>query len=132
MVIAADYPFLDVFFTIVIFFCWVAWFWLLILIFSDLFRRDISGWAKAGWIIFVIVLPFLGALVYVIANGTEMTERRASDAAAAQARLDDHVRSVVQADGGTVGEIERAKQLLDSGTITQQEFDALKAKALAS
>ena len=132
MVIAADYPFLDVLWTMIIFFCWVAWIWLLILIFSDLFRRDISGWAKAGWIVFLIVLPFLGVLIYVIANGNEMTERRASDAAAAQARFDDHVRSVAQGGGGSAGEIEKAKQLLDSGAITQQEFDALKAKALAS
>jgi general stress protein CsbA len=132
MVIAADYPFLDVLWSMIIFFCWVAWIWLLIVIFSDLFRRDLSGWAKAGWIVFLIVLPFLGALIYVIANGTEMTERRVRDAEAAQAQVDDRIRQVAgSGDGGAAGEIQRAKQLLDSGTITQQEYEQLKAKALA-
>src|SRR5262245_42808876 len=131
MVIAADYPFLDVLWTIIIFFCWVAWIWLLIIIFSDLFRRDISGWAKAAWVIFVIVLPFLGALVYVIANGKEMTERRVRDVADSQAQFDTYVRSVAS-EGGSAAEIEKAKQLLDSGAITQPEFDQLKAKALAT
>ena len=84
MVLAADYPFLDVLWTMIIFFCWVAWIWMLILIFSDLFRRDVSGWAKAAWVVFLIVLPFLGALVYLIANGNEMTERRVRDAAGSQ------------------------------------------------
>jgi hypothetical protein len=131
MVIAADYPFMDVFWTMIIFFCWVAWIWLLVIIFSDLFRRDISGWAKAAWVVFVIVLPFLGALVYVIAEGKGMTERRVRDAAAAQERFDDRVRSVAGTGAGAAGEVEKAKQLLDSGAITQQEFDQLKAKALA-
>jgi general stress protein CsbA len=132
MVIAADYPFLDVLWTMIIFFCWVAWIWLLIIIFSDLFRRDLSGWGKAAWVILLIVLPFLGTLIYVIANGKEMTERRVRDAAAAQAQMDDYVRSVAGSGGGSAGEIEKAKQLLDSGAITQQEFDQLKAKALAT
>jgi Phospholipase_D-nuclease N-terminal/Short C-terminal domain len=131
MVIAADYPFLDVFWTMIIFFCWVAWIWLLIVIFSDLFRRDISGWAKAAWVVALIVLPFLGALIYVIANGKEMTERRVRDAAASRAQFDTYVRSVA-GEGGTASEIEKAKQLLDSGAITQQEFEALNAKALAT
>ena len=132
MVFAADYPFVDVLWTMILFFCWVAWIWLLIVIISDVFRRDMSGWAKAGWIVFLIVLPFLGALVYVVANGKEMTERRVRDVAASQAHLDDHIRSVAgSGDGGAAGEIQRAKQLLDSGAITQQEFEQLKAKALA-
>ncbi len=131
MVFAADYPFLDVLWTMIIFFCWVAWIWLLVMIFSDLFRRDESGWLKAAWIVFLIVLPFLGVLIYVIANGKEMTERRVRDAEAAQAQLESHIRSVAQSDGGAAGEIQRAKELLDSGAITQQEFEALKAKALA-
>jgi hypothetical protein len=132
MVFAADYPFMDVLWTMIIFFCWVAWIWILILIFSDLFRRDVSGWAKAAWVVFLIVLPFLGALVYVIANGKQMTERRVHDAAASQAHFDNYVRSVAKtSDGGSAGEIEKAKQLLDSGAITQQEFEQLKAKALA-
>ena len=132
VVFAADYPFLDVLWTMIIFFCWVAWIWLLVMIFSDLFRRDESGWAKAAWIVFLIVLPFVGVLVYVIANGKGMTERRVRDAAAAQAQFEDHVRSVAgSGEGGAAGEIQRAKGLLDSGAITQQEFEQLKAKALA-
>jgi general stress protein CsbA len=136
MVFAADYPFLDVLWTMILFFCWVAWIWLLIVIFSDLFRRhDASGWTKALWIVFLIVLPFLGALVYIIANGKEMTERRVRDVQASQEQFDSYVRSVASESGGggggAAGEIERAKQLLDSGAINQEEFDRLKAKALA-
>ena len=88
MVLAADYPFLDVFWTMILFFCWVAWIWMLIMIFSDVFRRDISGWAKAGWCAFVLVLPFLGAFVYLIANGKGLTERRVHDAQVSQASFD--------------------------------------------
>jgi hypothetical protein len=132
MVMAADYPFLDVLWTMILFFFWVAWIWLLIVIISDLFRRDASGWAKAAWLLFLIVLPFLGALVYVIANGKEMTERRIEEAAASQAHMDSYVRSVASSSGGgTAAEIQRGKELLDSGAITQQEFEQLKAKALA-
>jgi hypothetical protein len=130
MVLAADYPFLDVFWTMIVFFCWVAWIWMLIMIFSDVFRRDISGWAKAGWCLFVLVLPFLGAFVYLIANGSGLTERRVRDAQVSQANFDQHIRRVA-ADGGSAGEIERAKQLLDSGAINQEEFERLKTKALA-
>ena len=131
-VFAADYPFLDILWTMIIFFCWVAWIWLLIVIFSDLFRRDISGWGKAAWVVFLIVLPFLGTLIYLIAEGKDMTERRVRDMQVSQANFDEYVRSVA-ADGGSAGsaaEIERAKSLLDSGAITQPEFDRLKAKAL--
>jgi general stress protein CsbA len=130
MVIAADYPFMDVLWSMIIFFCWVAWIWMLILIFSDLFRRDISGWAKAAWCLFLIVVPFLGALIYLIAEGKQMAERRVRDAQVSQSNFDDYVRKVA-ADGGSAGEIERAKGLLDSGAINQAEFETLKAKALA-
>ena len=130
VVFAADYPFLDVLWTMVIFFCWVVWIWMMILILSDVFRRDISGWGKAGWVTFLIVLPFLGALVYLIAEGKQMAERRVRDTQVSQANFDDYVRTVA-ADGGSAGDIERAKALLDSGTITQAEFEQLKAKALA-
>jgi hypothetical protein len=130
VVLAADYPFMDVFWTMILFFCWVAWIWMLILIFSDVFRRDISGWAKAAWCLFVLVLPFLGAFVYLIAEGKGMTERRVHDVQVSQANLDQRIRTVT-ADGGSAVEIERAKQLLESGTINQTEFERLKAKALA-
>ena len=129
MVIAADYPFLNILWTMIIFFAWVAYIWMLVVIFGDVFRRrDIGGWAKAGWIVFMIVLPFLGVLVYLIAQHDGMAERSAERAKAAQQQMDDYIKSAA---GGAAGEIEKAKGLLDSGAITQTEFDALKAKALA-
>jgi len=132
MVFAADYPFLDVFWTMIIFFCWVIWIWMLVVILSDLFRRhDKSGWGKALWVVFLIVLPFLGVLVYLIGNSSGMAERNAKQAKAAQSEFDDYVRSV-GGGGGAAAEIEKAKGLLDSGAITQEEFDSLKAKALSS
>ena len=129
MVIAADYPFLDIFWSMLVFFGWVIWLVLLVRIIGDIFRSDKSGLVKAGWILFVVVLPFLGVLLYVIANGREMNERDIQASQAAKAQLDDYVRSVAPA-GGSAAEIAHAKSLLDSGTITQAEFDALKAKAL--
>ena len=129
--VAADYPFLDVLWTMLIIFAWIIWFWLLITVFSDLFRRrDTSGFAKVLWIIFVIVLPFLGVFIYLIVNHDGMTDRSMKQAQAAQAQMDDYVRTVASS-GGAAGEIEKAKGLLDSGAITQAEFDAIKAKALA-
>jgi hypothetical protein len=131
MPIAADYPFLNILWSMIIFFTWVAWIWMMILILSDVFRRrDLSGWGKAGWTFFLIVLPFLGALIYLIAQSDGMAERRAQDVQGQRAQMDDYVRSVAGS-GGPAAEIDKAKQLLDSGAITQTEYDALKAKALA-
>jgi hypothetical protein len=131
MLIAADYPFLDVLWSMIIFFAWVAWLFILFRVIADVFRRhDTSGWGKAAWLIFVIVLPFLGVLIYLIANGDEMGKRDMEQARAAQADMDDYVKSVAGS-GGAAAEIDKAKQLLDSGAITQAEFDAIKAKALA-
>jgi hypothetical protein len=131
--VGADYPFLDVLWTMLIIFAWIIWFWLLITVFTDLFRRkDTSGFAKVLWIIFVIVLPFLGVFIYLIVNHDGMTERSMRQAQAAQAQMDDYVRNVAGSGGGAAAEIERAKGLLDSGAITQSEFDAIKAKALAA
>jgi hypothetical protein len=131
VLVAADYPFLDVLWTMLIFFLWVIWFWILITVFADLFRRhDISGWSKALWFIFVIFLPFLGVLVYLGVNSKGMAERNVKDIRQSQAQTDEYIRTVAGS-GGTAGEIERAKQLLDSGAITQEEFAALKQKALA-
>jgi hypothetical protein len=132
MLIAADYPLLDIVWTMLVFFGWVIWFWLLIVVFSDLFsRHDISGWGKAGWIVLVVLLPYLGVFIYLIAQGAEMAERKAAQSKAARAEFDDYVKTVA-APGGAAAEIEKAKQLLDSGAITQPEFDALKAKALTT
>jgi hypothetical protein len=130
MVLAADYPFLEVLGTMLVFFLWISWFWLLISVFSDIFRRDdLSGGGKVGWLIFAIVLPFLGVFIYLITNNEGMTRRNIERASAQQAQFDDYVKDVA---GGSAAEIEKAKKLLDSGAITQAEFDALKAKALAS
>ena len=116
-----------------IFFTWVIWFWLLITVFADLFRRhDTSGFGKVLWIIFVIILPFLGVFVYLIANHDGMTERSMKQAQAQQDQMNAYVKSVAGGGGGAASEIEKAKGLLDSGAITQEEFDAMKAKALAS
>jgi hypothetical protein len=132
VLLAADYPFLDVLWTLLIFFAWVIWFWILITVFADLFRRrDIGGGAKVLWSIFVIVLPFLGVFIYLLTQNTGMMDRRQREADVAQGQFNDYVRSVATS-GGSAGEIEKAKQLLESGAITQSEYEALKAKALAS
>ena len=133
MVIAADYPFLDILWSMIIFFVWVVWIWIMIIILTDVFRRrDISGWGKAGWTVFLIVLPFLGAFIYLIAEGNNMADRRAEDVRGQQAQFDDYVKTVAADGGGAAAEIAKAKQLLDSGAITQTEFEQLKAKALAA
>jgi hypothetical protein len=131
-VLAASYPFLDVLWTMFVIFAWVIWFWLLITIFSDIFRRhDTSGFSKVLWIIFVIILPFLGVFIYILANHDGMTQRNIERAHAQQAQMDQYVKSVAGS-GGAAAEIEKAKGLLDSGAITQAEFDSIKQKALAS
>jgi hypothetical protein len=133
MVIAADYPFLDILWSMIIFFVWVVWIWMMVIILTDVFRRrDLSGWGKAGWTVFLIVLPFLGAFVYLIAEGKNMADRRAEEVRGQQAQFDDYVKTVAADGGGAAAEIEKAKQLLDSGAITQTEFDQLKTKALAA
>jgi hypothetical protein len=132
MVFAADYPLLDVFWTILIFFSWIAWIWILVVILTDVFRRrDIGGFAKAAWIIFMIVLPFIGVLVYLIAQHDGMAERNAQQAQAMEQAFDDRVKSAAVS-AGPAAEIEKAEQMLQRGTITQAEFDAIKAKALAA
>jgi len=118
--------------TLLVIFAWGIWFWMLIVIFADLFRRDdVSGWGKAGWVVFLIVLPFLGVFVYLISQSKGMAARRAREAQAAQAQFDQYVRSV-GAGGSPTSQIEQAKQLLDTGSITQQEFDEIKRRAIAS
>jgi Phospholipase_D-nuclease N-terminal len=128
MLIAADYPFLDVLWTMILFFAWLSWIWIAITVFMDVFRRhDIGGWQKALWVVFVIVLPFLGVLVYLIAQHDGMRERSLQVARGRQAEFDDYVRRTA---GGPATEIAHAKELLDAGTISQAEFDAIKAKTL--
>jgi hypothetical protein len=130
--LAADYPFLDVVWTMLIFFAWVIWFWILITVFADLFRRhDIGGGSKVLWTIFVIILPFLGVFIYLLANHQGMADRNVKQVEAAQAQSEAYIKSVAGS-GGPTAEIERAKGLLDSGAITQSEFDSIKQKALAA
>src|SRR5688572_16406780 len=123
---AADYPFLDVMWTMVVFFLWITWFWLLITVFGDVFRRDdLSGWGKTGWLIFTIVLPFLGVFIYLVTQNRGMTARNVERARAQRTQLDEYVREAAGS-GGAAAEIEKAKALLDSGALTQEEFDAIK------
>ena len=130
--IAANYPFLDVLWTLLIFFAWVIWFWLLITIFADIFRRhDIGGGKKALWVIFVIIVPFVGVLIYLIAESKGMADRQAQLQQQARTQTDEYIKTVAET-ADPAGQIAQAKQLLDSGAINQQEFDALKQKALAS
>ena len=130
MVFAADYPFLDVFWTILVFMFWVIWIWILITVLMDLFRRhDVSGWGKAAWALFMIVLPYLGVFVYLVTQGKGMAERRSEELRASQASFDDYVRNMSATDPS--GQIAKAKELLDSGAIDQAEFEQLKRKALS-
>ena len=129
MLIAADYPFMDVLWSMIIFFFWVIWIWIVVTVLIDVFRRhDIGGFAKALWVIFVVILPWLGVLIYLIVEHDGMRERGMKQAQAQKDQFDQYVR---EASGGSADEIAKAKQLLDQGAITQDEFDALKAKALA-
>jgi hypothetical protein len=131
MPLAADYPFLEALWTMFIFFVWIAWIFLLVRILIDVFRRrDIGGGKKAVWTIFVVLLPFLGVFAYLITNGGGMGERDIAEAQARQSQFDDYVRQTASGGGGAAAEIERAKALLDSGAITQAEFDQIKSKAL--
>jgi hypothetical protein len=131
-VLAADYPFLDVLWTMFVIFAWVIWFWLLITVFGDLFRRhDLSGWGKTGWIIFVIIVPFLGVFVYLIANNKGMADRNLEAQQQVQTQADDYIRSVA-AQSDPAEQIAKAKQLLDSGAISSEEYESLKQKALGA
>lgn len=136
-IFAADYPFLDVFWTMLVFFFWVVWIWILITVLTDLFSRDdLGGWGKAAWALFVIVLPYLGVFIYLITQGGAMTERKAARIREAQDAIDSRIRTVAAGEGtagnGAAQEIVQAKQLLDSGAIDQAEFDQLKRRALAA
>jgi Short C-terminal domain/Phospholipase_D-nuclease N-terminal len=129
LLVAADYPFLDVLWTIIVVFAWVAWIWIAITCFIDIFRRhDIGGWHKAAWVVFIIVIPFLGVLVYLITQHDGMRDRTLEQAKGQQAAMDQYVRDTA---GGSATEIAKAKELLDAGTISQAEFDAIKKRALS-
>ena len=129
LIAEADFPFLEVLWTMILFFAWLAWIWIAITCFADIFRRhDIGGWGKALWVAFIILLPFLGVFLYLITQHDGMRERAEKQVKEQQAAFDDYVREKA---GGSAAEIAKAKELLDSGTISQDEFDAIKAKALS-
>ena len=131
MLLADDYPVLGVFWSMLIFFVWIAWFMLLFHIVGDVFRRrDASGAKKTAWLIFLIFVPFLGVFVYLIAEGDDMAKRNIRQAEAQRSEMDEYVRTTAGS-AGAAGEIEKAKGLLDSGAISQAEYDSIKAKALA-
>jgi hypothetical protein len=132
MVLAADYPFLSILWTMLIFFAWVIFFWILIRVLVDVYRRhDISGWGKAGWTLLIVFLPFLGIFIYLIAHGQDMGKRDIEHARAAQSDFDQYIRSTAGTGGGAAAQIADAKQLLDSGAISPEEYEQLKAKALS-
>ena len=127
--VLADFSFWDFFWDVLLLMAWVIWFWLLITVFADLFRRhDTSGWAKVAWVVFVILVPYLGVLVYLLVEHGGMAERNQKAAEASQRQFDSHVQSVAT---DPAEQITKAKALLADGTITQAEFDQLKQKALS-
>ena len=131
MPLATDYPLLNIIWTMLVFFGFVIWIRLLFTVFADLFRRhDISGWAKAGWCLLAIILPFVGVFLYLGTQGAGVAERSAKQAQAAQSQFDQYVRDTAGA-GGATEQIAKAKELLDSGAISQAEFDSIKQKALS-
>jgi hypothetical protein len=131
MILATSYPFLEIFWTMLIFFAFVVWIWILFTVLADIFRRhDTSGFAKVLWIIFIIIIPYFGVFIYLIAEHKGMTERAIKSQEDAQAQTEQYVQSVA-GKGDPAEQIAKAKQLLDSGTITQAEFDQMKQKALA-
>ena len=129
--VLADISLGDVLWTTLIIFFMIMYFMILFSILTDLFRdHETSGWGKAGWVIFLILFPFLTALIYLIVRGSGMAQPNLDAQKAAQAQFNDYVQSVAT-QGSPTDQIAQAKALLDAGTISQAEFDALKAKALA-
>ena len=130
--IAYDYPLLGIFWTTVVIFLWIAWFMLLFRVIFDIFRSDdLGGWAKALWLLFVIVLPFLGVLVYVIARGHKITEHEVAHAEAQEQAFQSYVRQTAGT-GGTAEELTKLAALKDQGVISDAEFEQQKAKLLST
>jgi ABC-type multidrug transport system fused ATPase/permease subunit len=132
--LAADYPVLDAFLTILYFFIFFVWIWLAIMVFFDIFRsHDMEGWVKALWVIFIIILPFLGVFVYLIARGGSMHERQARQAAAYQRAVDQHIRQAAGSEGAdNASQLAKLADLRDRGVLTEDEFQSEKAKLLSS
>ena len=125
------YPLLSLFWTMLLFFGFVVWIWLLIVVFGDIFRsHDIGGFAKAMWVLLVIFLPLIGVLIYLIARGGKMQDRAARDARQQQQEFDSYVQDVAGSGTSSADEVAKLAQLRDEGVITEPEFEAQKAKAL--
>ena len=130
--VAYTYPLLSLFWTMLLFFGFVVWIWLLIIVFGDIFRsHDIGGFAKAMWVLLVIFLPLIGVLIYLIARGGEMQERAAGDARQQQQEFDTYVRDVAGSGTSSADELAKLAQLRDQGVVTEEEFQAQKARALS-
>ncbi len=132
--LAYDYPILGIFWTMLMLFLWIAWIWILVSVIFDIFRsHDLGGWGKALWALFVIILPFLGVFIYLIARGKDMQERSMKDAVKAQQATDDYIRQVAGASGGgsSADELEKLHKLRESGAIDDAEYQQLKSKVLA-
>jgi Short C-terminal domain len=131
-VFAAEFGSGEVFLSMLWFFLFFIWIWLLIIVFSDIFRsKDLSGWAKALWVIFVIILPYLGIFVYLIARGHKMSEHAAEAAAAQDAAARQYIQSAVVQDGTSAAdELAKLADLRAKGVIDDAEFERLKAKTL--
>ena len=133
--LAYDFPLLSAFWTMLWFFLWIMWFVLLFRVVVDIFRDDdLSGWAKAGWLVFVIVLPFLGVFVYVIARGKNMGRREVSQAQAQQQAFDRYIRETAKGTGGgsgSVDELARLSEIRARGDITDEEFRRAKQLVLS-
>ena len=126
-----SYPLANAFWTMLWFFLWILWFFILFRVILDIFRsRDLGGWGKAGWLIFVIILPFLGVFIYLIARGHKMTERDVEDAQARDQAMRAYVRDAAQGSGGTADELAKLADLRDRGVISEAEFQQSKAKVL--
>jgi hypothetical protein len=127
-----DYPLLNLFWTMLWFFLFVAWIYLLIVIITDIFRSDdMSGWAKALWVLFILIIPFLGVLIYLIARGDKMSARAAADHKRQDQQFREYVRDAAASSGtSTADELTKLAALRDAGTITADEFEAQKAKLL--
>jgi Short C-terminal domain/Phospholipase_D-nuclease N-terminal len=126
------YPLLSIFWTMLEFFLFFLWIWLLIVIFSDIFRsHDLGGFAKALWVLFVIIIPYIGVLVYLIARGGSMHERAEQQAARQQKAFDAYVKQAAGSSGGSVDELSKLADLKAKGVLTDAEFEAQKAKLLA-
>jgi len=130
--LAYDYPILGLFWSMLIFFLWIAWFVIFFQVVIDIFRsHDMGGWAKAGWFVLVLFVPLLGVLIYVIARGDSMSERQFSRARAQQEAMDSYIKQAAGGSGGVADELAKLSELKASGVISDDEFAAQKAKLLA-